>query len=351
MTWIPKPKVSHPGLPRNSKGLTHRDYEGALSTLCAGCGHDSVTSAIVHAAWDLEIEPHQVAKMSGIGCSSKTPAYFLAASHGFNSVHGRMPSVTTGANLAHRGLFYLGVSGDGDTASIGLGQFVHAMRRRLNMLYIVENNGVYGLTKGQFSASSDTGSLNKKGEPNPYPAIDPALLAMQMGATFVAKSFSGDKEQLVPLIKAGMKHRGFALIDVVSPCVSFNNHEGSTMSYTYMREHDEEITAIDLVHPRDEITAQYAPGSIQDVTMHDGTTLRLRKADATYDPTDRLRSIAYYQDHHAKGEVVTGLLYVDPKSNELHDILGTTDTPLRELNVKDLCPGSSILAEINQSFR
>ncbi|HEY1589211.1 MAG TPA: 2-oxoacid:ferredoxin oxidoreductase subunit beta, partial [Rhodanobacter sp.] len=240
MTFLAKPKVRHPELPRNSLGLTRRDYEGANSTLCAGCGHDSVTAALVEACWANAVEPQNLIKLSGIGCSSKTTAYFVSGSHGFNAVHGRMPSIATGANAANRKLYYIGVSGDGDTLSIGLGQFCHAIRRNIRMVYIIENNGVYGLTKGQFSASADLGSKAKKGEANTQPPIDPVQLAITLGATFVARSFSGDKGQLVPLIQAAMHHDGFALIDVLSPCVTFNDHEGSTRSYAYTREHYEE---------------------------------------------------------------------------------------------------------------
>ena len=236
MTYIAKPKVFHPSLQKNEIGLTRRDYEGAITTLCAGCGHDSITAAVIQAFWELSIPPHRVAKLSGIGCSSKTPAYFLREAHGFNSVHGRMPAVATGANAANGDLHYIGVSGDGDSLSIGLGQMCHAIRRNVNLLYILENNGVYGLTKGQFSASADKGSPAKKGEANTMEAIDGVLLALTLGATFVARSFSGDKAQLVPIIKAGLAHRGFAFIDVISPCVTFNDHEGSTKSYAYTRE-------------------------------------------------------------------------------------------------------------------
>src|SRR6202521_6087190 len=237
MSYINKPKVAHPSLPTNSLGLTRRQYEGSMSTLCAGCGHDSVTAALVEACWGLSMQPEQLVKLSGIGCSSKTTAYFVSGAHGFNSVHGRMPSIAMGANAANRALQYIGVSGDGDTLSIGLGQFCHAIRRNLNMLYIIENNGVYGLTKGQFSASADVGSTAKKGETNFQPPIDPVLLAMTLGGAFVARSFSGDKAQLVPLLQAAMHHQGFSLIDVISPCVTFNDHEGSTRSYAYTREH------------------------------------------------------------------------------------------------------------------
>ncbi len=351
MTYIPKPKVQHPGLPKNQLGLTARDYEGGLSTLCAGCGHDSVTAAIVRACFELAVEPHLVAKMSGIGCSSKTPGYFLSTAHGFNSVHGRMPSVTTGANAAHRQLTYLAVSGDGDTASIGLGQFAHAIRRKLNMLYIVENNGCYGLTKGQFSATADVGSINKSGTANAMDPIDPAAFALQMGAGFVARSFSGDKDQLVPLIKAGLAYKGFAMIDVISPCVTFNNHEGSTKSYSYVREHEEEMNAVDFIPPKQEIEVSYAEGTTVPVRMHDGSQVILKKLDQTFDPTSRLGAMQQIQEHLQKGQIITGLLFLDKAGRDMHDILQTTPKPLRDIPLKDLCPGAGALAKINQSFR
>ncbi|MEM1440128.1 MAG: 2-oxoacid:ferredoxin oxidoreductase subunit beta [Pseudomonadota bacterium] len=346
-----KPKVRHPNLPRNKHGLTFRDYEGAVSTLCAGCGHDSVTGAIVQAAFELEIEPHGLAKMSGIGCSSKTPAYFLSASHGFNSVHGRMPSVTTGANAAHRDLIYLGISGDGDSLSIGLGQFAHAIRRNLNMAYLIENNGVYGLTKGQFSASADVGSKAKKGEANQQPPIDPVSLAMSLGATFVARSFSGDKAQLVPLLKTALTHNGFALVDIISPCVTFNDHEGSTKSYRWSREHVHKVVHTDFVPPAGEITADYEAGAAIPVDMHDGSRVMLRKVDDDYDPTDRLAAIDFLQRHTAAGEVVTGLLYIDESKPDMHGISGTTATPLRDLGYDALNPGADALAEIQSAWR
>src|SRR5277367_6193594 len=277
MTFIPKPKLHHPELATNGLGFTRRDYEGAISTLCAGCGHDSISAAIVRACFNLDLPPHRIAKLSGIGCSSKTPTYFLGNSHGFNSVHGRMPSVLTGANLANRDLIYLGVSGDGDSASIGFGQFAHAMRRGVNMTYIVENNGVYGLTKGQFSATSDRGSKSKKGVANTDEAIDMIGMALQLGASFVARSFSGDKTQLVPLIAAAIQHQGTAFIDCISPCVAFNNHVGSTKSFDYVREHNEAVNFLDVITPQEEITTEYAEGSVQEVTQHDGSILRLRK--------------------------------------------------------------------------
>ncbi|MDA8248795.1 MAG: 2-oxoacid:ferredoxin oxidoreductase subunit beta [Rhodospirillales bacterium] len=351
MSFLPKPRLHHPELAENAIGFTRRDYEGALSTLCAGCGHDSISAAIVRACFELSLPPHRVAKLSGIGCSSKTPTYFLGASHGFNSVHGRMPSVLTGAYLANRDLIYLGVSGDGDSASIGLGQFAHAMRRGVNMVYIVENNGVYGLTKGQFSATSDKGAKSKKGVANTDSAIDLVSLALQLGATFVARSFSGDKTQLVPLIKAALQHGGAALIDCISPCVQFNNHEGSTKSFDYVREHNEAVNRLDVITGRDEITAEYAPGEVEVVAQHDGSLLRLRKLAADYDPHDRIRALTYLQERSAAGEIVTGLLYVDPEPQELHAHLDTVAMPLNALAEAELCPGSAALAKLNAALR
>ena len=351
MTYIAKPRLHHPSLTKNQVGYTRRDYEGKVSTLCAGCGHDSVSAAIVQACWELDIEPHRVAKLSGIGCSSKTPDYFLGASHGFNTVHGRMPSVLTGANLANRDLLYLGVSGDGDSASIGLGQFAHAMRRNVNMVYIVENNGVYGLTKGQFSATADKGSKSKKGVVNADSPVDLVGLAMQLGASFVARSFSGDKAQLVPLIKAAIGHGGAAFIDVISPCVTFNNHAGSTRSYDWVREHNEAVSRIDFITGREEITATIAPGEVVDVEQHDGTTLRLRKLHTDYDPTDRVVAMSYMHARAAEGELLTGLLYVEGEAGDLHTALNTSARPLNSLGAADLCPGTAALDKINASLR
>ncbi len=351
MSFLPKPRLHHPKLPTNALGFTRRDYEGAISTLCAGCGHDSISAAIIQACWELSIEPHRVAKMSGIGCSSKTPDYFLGASHGFNSVHGRMPSVLTGANLANRELIYLGVSGDGDSASIGLGQFAHSIRRGVNMAYIVENNGVYGLTKGQFSATSDKGSKAKKGTVNTDEAIDLVGLALQLGATYVARGFSGDKEQLVGLIEGALRHRGSAFIDCISPCVAFNNHEGSTKSYDYVREHNDAVNRLDVILGRATLTADYAPGTVEEVTQHDGTVLRLRKLHTDYDPSDRVAAMHYLHEHRAKGEIVTGLLYVEPEAEDLHAHIGTVETPLNCLDDAALCPGSAALEAINAAFR
>ena len=351
MTYLAKPKLHHPTLPTNRLGYTRRDYEGRVSTLCAGCGHDSISAAIIQACWELAIEPHKVAKLSGIGCSSKTPDYFLGASHGFNTVHGRMPSVLTGANLANRELLYLGVSGDGDSASIGLGQFAHSMRRGVRMAYIVENNGVYGLTKGQFSAPADQGSQSKKGVVNSDSPVDLVGMALQLGATYVARSFSGDKAQLVPLIKGALAHGGAAFIDVISPCVAFNNHAGSTRSYDHVREHNEAVSRIDFISPRDTIVAEVAPGERRDIVQHDGTVLRLRALHEGYDPTNRANASAYLQKHQALGEVVTGLLYVDPEPTDMHAHLRTTDTPLNELDDSVLIPGQSALDRLNASMR
>jgi 2-oxoglutarate ferredoxin oxidoreductase subunit beta len=351
MTFVAKPRVHHPQLRVNDLGLTRRDYEGSVSTLCAGCGHDSVSAAIVQACAELSIPPHRFTKISGIGCSSKTPTYFLGKSHGFNSVHGRMPSVATGANLANRELYCVGISGDGDTASIGMGQFAHIVRRRINMCYIVDNNGTYGLTKGQFSATNDKGSTSKKGAPNLYEPIDLVSIALQLGATFVARSFSGDKGQLVPLIKAALLHKGFAFIDVISPCVAFNNHKGSTKSYDYVRDHRGDVIAADFVPTHEEITADYAPGAREDVAMPDGSTLRLRKLATNYDPHDRVGALTYVQRKQDEGEVVTGLLYLDQDASDCHAILETVDTPLNALGEADLCPGNAALKPINASFR
>ena len=351
MTYIAKPPLHHPTLRENKVGYTRRDYEGRVSTLCAGCGHDSISAAIVQACWELDIEPHRVAKLSGIGCSSKTPDYFLGASHGFNTVHGRMPSVLTGANLANRDLLYLGVSGDGDSASIGLGQFANALRRGVRMAYIVENNGVYGLTKGQFSATADRGSRSKKGVINNDNPIDLVGIALQLGATYVARSFSGDKEQLVPLIKGAMSHGGAAFIDVISPCVTFNNHAGSTKSFDYVRQHNEAVSRIDFMTPGEEITTSYAPGSVIDVPQHDGTVLRLRKLDDTYDATDRYAALSFMQQAAVQGEIVTGLLYLDTIAADLHASLNTVAAPLASLGRDTLCPGSALLGKINAGLR
>ena len=318
MTYLTKPKFHHPALPTNALGFTHRDYEGSISTLCAGCGHDSISSAIIQSCFELDLPPHRVAKLSGIGCSSKTPTYFLGNSHGFNSVHGRMPSVLTGANLANRDLIYLGVSGDGDSASIGLGQFAHAIRR--------------GVT-------------------NTDNSIDLVAMALQLGASFVGRSFSGDKTQLVPLIKAAIEHQGAAFIDCISPCVAFNNHTGSTKSFDYVREHNEAVNRLDFITTRAPIHVDYEPGALEIVEQHDGTKLALRKLHADYDPHDRLGAMTYLQERAAAGEIVTGLLYVDREPDDLHAHLGTIDKPLNELGDKELCPGSAALAKIDAGLR
>jgi 2-oxoglutarate ferredoxin oxidoreductase subunit beta len=351
MTYIAKPKLHHPTLAKNQVGYTRRDYEGKISTLCAGCGHDSISAAIIQACWELDVQPHRVAKLSGIGCSSKTPDYFLGNSHGFNSVHGRMPSVATGANLANRDLIYMGVSGDGDSASIGIGQFAHCMRRGVNLVYIVENNGVYGLTKGQFSATADKGSKSKRGVANSDEPLDMIGMALLLGASYVARSFSGDKKQLVPLIKGAIEHKGAAFIDVISPCVAFNNHPGSTKSYEYVRQHNEAVNRLDFIEGREEITTDYAPGEVVTVTQHDGSMLRLRKLAADYDATNRVKVMNYLQERAEKGEVVTGLLYVQPDSSDLHENLNTVEAPLNQLTERELCPGSVALDRINASLR
>lgn len=350
MTYV-RPNFRHPGLPTNKLGYTKSYYEGAISTLCAGCGHDSISGAIVQACWEMDLEPHRLAKVSGIGCSSKTPTYFLSNSHGFNSVHGRMPSVTTGANLANRDLIYLGVSGDGDTASIGMGQFVHAVRRNINMVYIVMNNGCYGLTKGQDSATADLGSISKESGANPFQAIDLAGLSLELGATFVARSFSGDKTQLIPLIKAAFSHRGFAFIDVLSPCVTFNNNKGSTKSYDFVRDHAEATSELDFIPEMQEITAKYEEGTKARVAMHDGSLIELNKLSRDWDPTNRRSASNRLLAAKANDEILTGLIYVDTSSRDLHDILDTSQRPLNSLKQEDLCPGSTALEKINQGLR
>ena len=353
MTSIAKPPVKHPSLQKNGLGLTRRDYEGSMSTLCAGCGHDSVTAALIQAFWELDVPPHRAAKMSGIGCSSKTTAYFMKQSHGFNAVHGRMPSIASGANAANRSLMYIGISGDGDSLSIGLGQMCHAIRRNVQMLYLIENNGVYGLTKGQFSASADIGSKSKRGEPNQQPPIDPVLLALTLGATFVARSFSGDKSQLVPILKAGLRHNGFALIDVISPCVSFNDHEGSTKSYKYTREHEMDLAPVDFVPLKREISTEpSAPGGLTSVTMHDGSIVRFRKPHVSYSPTDRLAAYSHVKECNERGEVATGLLFIDDAGgDEMHALNRTVEKPLVEVPYAELCPGNGKLQELMGEYR
>jgi 2-oxoglutarate ferredoxin oxidoreductase subunit beta len=351
MTSIQKPPVRHPGLPRNALGLTTRDYEGAMSTLCAGCGHDSITAAIIQSVWELDLPPHRAAKLSGIGCSSKTTAYFMRESHGFNAVHGRMPAVASGAHAANRELVCIGISGDGDSLSIGLGQMCHAIRRNVDMLYVIENNGVYGLTKGQFSASADVGSKSKRGEPNAQPPIDPVLLAITLGATFVARGFSGDKTQLVPILKAGLTHRGFALVDVISPCVTFNDHETSTKSYRFTRGHRHELAPVDFVPVTREIAASIEPGVTMRVTMHDGSVVKFRAVGEDYDPTNRDAAYAHIRRLQGQGEVVTGLLYIDASAPDMHAVNGTVDEPLTRVPSEQLCPGSAALEALQDEYR
>ncbi|UTW46320.1 2-oxoacid:ferredoxin oxidoreductase subunit beta [bacterium SCSIO 12696] len=346
-----RPSFRHPDLPTNELGHTRQYYEGALSTLCAGCGHDSVSAAIVQACFELAIEPHHVAKLSGIGCSSKTPAYFLNQAHGFNSVHGRMPSVATGANAANRQMAYIGISGDGDSASIGFGQFSHVVRRNLNMLYLVENNGCYGLTKGQDSATADVGSAGKRGIATAFEPIDLCAQALQLGATFVARSFSGDKQQLVPLLKAAITHKGFAFIDVISPCVTFNNTTNSTKSYDHMREHIRQADVVDFVPAEKEITLEYAPGTTRELELHDGSVIHLTKAQSDLDTSDPHAALNAIHDHKVRGEVLTGLLYLDTNLRDFHRVINTMPSPLRDLHEKDLCPGNAALADINSSLR
>ena len=351
MTYIAKPRIVHGGLTRNALGFTIRDYEGGMSTLCAGCGHDSVTAALVQAFFELDIPPHRVAKMSGIGCSSKTPAYFLGASHGFNSVHGRLPSIATGASVANRELYLLGVSGDGDSLSIGLGQFAHAVRRNLNMVYIIENNGVYGLTKGQFSASADVGSKARKGPANRQMPIDPVSTAIGLGATYIARSFSGDKEQLVPLIKGALVHKGFSLLDVISPCVTFNDHEGSTKSYAHTREHYQHVIDADFIPPAEEIRTAYEEGDTMPVLLHDGSKIVFRKVNRDYDPTSRAAAFSFLRDSVNAGEIITGLLYIDEETGDMHDLSGSVEQPLSQIPYQELNPGDDKLAKLMDRYR
>ena len=348
MTSITKPLIPLIRLEKNKLGLTVRDYEGAMSTLCAGCGHDSITASIVRATYELGIPPHMISKLSGIGCSSKTPTYFVRGAHGFNSAHGRMVTIATGANAANRELHYIGISGDGDSLSIGIGHLTHAIRRNVNMLYVIENNGVYGLTKGQFSASSDVNSLSKRGEPNLLPPIDPVMLGLSLGATFVARGFSGDKEHLIPLLKAGLEHKGFALIDVISPCVQFNDHEGSTKSYLFTRQHEVPLDDVVLVH--DEIVANVPDDSAVSVQMHSGTVMRFRSLPGGYDPTDRASAIAYLEKHREGREIPTGLFYVNESEPDVHELNETTDQPLVSVPYDRLCPGSGALEELQRGF-
>jgi 2-oxoglutarate ferredoxin oxidoreductase subunit beta len=351
MTFLAKPRIVHRGLERNAIGLTLRDYEGGMSTLCAGCGHDSVSAAIARAFFELATPPHEVAKLSGIGCSSKTPAYFLRGAHGMNAVHGRMASVATGASGANRRLRVIGVSGDGDSLSIGLGQFAHAVRRNLDIIYVIENNGVYGLTKGQFSASADVGSTAKQGEVNRQPPIDPVALTLTLGGGFVARGFSGDKKRLVPLIKAGLSYRGFALIDVISPCVTFNDHEASTKSYLHMREHREEIVHVDFVPHAETIEAEVRAGEATPVTLHDGSRVVLREIARYYEPGNRTHALAHLDACRKRGGIVTGLLHLDQSAEDMHTVSRTIDEPLTQTPFEQLCPGSAALEALQDRMR
>jgi 2-oxoglutarate ferredoxin oxidoreductase subunit beta len=347
---MPDPKPAAPAR-QNRLGLTVVDYKGGKTTLCAGCGHNAISERILEACFDLGLPPERVAKFSGIGCSSKSPAYFMSRSHSFNAVHGRMPSVATGALLANRTLRGLGVSGDGDTASIGVGQFVHLLRRNVPMVYVIENNGVYGLTKGQFSATADPGSVLKTGAVADLPAIDTCALAIQLGASFVGRSFSGDKRQLSALLRGALSHRGTALLDVLSPCVTFNDHEGSTKSFAWVKEHDEPLQELSFVPAFEEIAVEYDPGATVDVTLHDGSRLRLKKLEEGYDPRDRVGSLARLLSAQAAGEVLTGLLYADPAAPTLLDRLAMVEAPLATLPADRVRPPPSVLEAINDSLR
>jgi 2-oxoglutarate ferredoxin oxidoreductase subunit beta len=350
--------MTAPAVKTNNLGLTKEEYRGAPSTLCSGCGHDSITSHIITAFYELGVEPTSVAKMSGIGCSSKTPAYFLNKSHGFNSVHGRMPSVTTGAKLANKDLVMIAVSGDGDTGNIGAGQFIHVVRRNLDMVYIIENNGVYGLTKGQFSATSDYGSKLKHGAVNMNEPLDPCAIAIELGCGYVVRSFAGDPKQLVPLLKGGVMHKGLALLDIISPCVTFNNHEGSTKSYPYVKEHDERLNDYDfvlgdygVVNKAEEIHADYAEGESKEVTLHDGSRIILKKLTRDYDPTNKAEALQAIERARKEGIILTGLLYINTQKADLNGTLNLTDTPLYAMNAEDLRPSRDQLKEILADYK
>jgi 2-oxoglutarate/2-oxoacid ferredoxin oxidoreductase subunit beta len=332
----------------NRIGLQVLDYRGGKTTLCAGCGHNVISERIIDAFYEMGVQPERLMKLSGIGCSSKSPAYFMSRSHSFNSVHGRMPSVATGALLANRTMKALGVSGDGDTASIGIGQFVHMMRRNVPVIYIIEDNGVYGLTKGQFSATADIGSTLKTGVINDLPPIDTCALAIQLGATFVGRSFSGDKKQLLAMLKAAIAHNGTVVLDVISPCVTFNDHEGSTRSYKYMQEHEEAISEVGFVPHFQEIDVEYDPGTTINVEMHDGSHMRLRKLHEGYDPTDRIAATEALMSAHAKEEVLTGVFYIDTKKPSFTEMLNLVDEPLGTLPTERVRPGREALDEVMQ---
>jgi 2-oxoglutarate ferredoxin oxidoreductase subunit beta len=344
--------MSEPAAPRvNRIGLSILDYRGAKSTLCAGCGHNAISERILEAMHRMGVPPERVAKLSGIGCSSKSPAYFMSRSHAFNAVHGRMPSIATGAILANRTLRAIGVSGDGDTGSIGIGQFLHAVRRNVPMIYVIEDNGVYGLTKGQFSATADAGSTLKTGEPSRLPALDLCALAIQAGGTFVARSFSGDKKQLSALLEAAVAHRGTAVLDVISPCVTFNDHEGSTKSYAWVKEHDDPLQELSFVPSFEDITIQYDPGTATEVTLHDGSRLVLRKLEESWDTTDRARTLARLTEAHAKGEILTGLYLLDPAAPSFVELLSLDDRPLATLPDEAVRPPRAALEELMAGLR
>jgi len=340
-----------PAAPKTNRlGLSVIDYRGGKTTLCAGCGHNAISERIIDALYEMGVQPERVAKLSGIGCSSKSPAYFLSRAHSFNSVHGRMPSVATGAILANRGMMALGVSGDGDTASIGIGQFVHLMRRNLPLIYIIEDNGVYGLTKGQFSATADLGSKLKTGVVNELPPIDTCELAISLGATFVGRSFSGDKRQLHAMLKAAIAHRGTVLLDVISPCVTFNDHEGSTKSYKYMLDHEEPLQEINFIPAFENISVEYDPGTTIEVEMHDGSKLRLRKLEEDYDPKNKIRAITRLNEAKENGEMLTGVLYVNTQTPTFLDMLNITDEPLATLPASAVRPGPEVLQQIMEEM-
>jgi 2-oxoglutarate ferredoxin oxidoreductase subunit beta len=340
-----------PGKKVNRIGLEMAAYRGGKTTLCAGCGHNAISERIVDACWELGLEARQVIKLSGIGCSSKSPAYFLGSAHGFNSVHGRMPSVATGALLANKTLMAIGVSGDGDTGAIGIGQFVHLMRRNLPLVYIIEDNGCYGLTKGQFSPTADVGSTLKNGVVNDLQPIDTCLLAIELGASFVARSFSGDKKQLLTLLKAAISHRGTAMLDVLSPCVTFNDHEGSTKSYSYVKDHDEPVSEVSFVPYFEDIAVEYEPGTTREVSLHDGSRLFLKKVGEDYDPTDKLQAVRVLQETMNRGEYATGLLYVEPAKKDFCSLLNLVDEPLAQLPLDRVRPSRAVLDEIMEAQR
>jgi 2-oxoglutarate ferredoxin oxidoreductase subunit beta len=343
--------VTPPPKKLNRLGLEVLSYKGAKTTLCAGCGHNAISERVIECFYELGVQPWNVAKFSGIGCSSKSPAYFLGLSHGFNAVHGRMPSVATGAMLANRTMLGIGVTGDGDTASIGMGQFMHLLRRNLPFVYIIEDNGVYGLTKGQFSATADLGSKLKTGVINDLPPFDCCALALQFGATFVARSFSGDKKQLVAILKAAIVHKGLSVIDVVSPCTTFNDHEGSTKSYSYMKEHDEILNELDFVPYYDDISVDIAEGEVQEVTMHDGSTLRIKKLGREYDPTNKFDALKALDEAAKKGEVLTGVFYIDTHKSNFMEMLGMEEAPLATLPESKVRPPKELLDQVMEELR